>query len=196
MIDMEDIILVGFGGHAKSVADAAERSGKFRIIGYTDREEHLSAYPYLGTDDVLAEYYQKGYRNLVICVGYLGKGDLRERLYQRFHEAGFSFPAIIDPSAVISESAVIGEGSFIGKRAVVNADAVIGKMCIINTGAIIEHECEVGDFAHISVGTVLCGQVKIGKAAFVGANATVIQCREIRERSIVPAGAVFRKEEA
>ncbi len=30
---MEDIILVGFGGHAKSVADTIEQSGQFHIAG-------------------------------------------------------------------------------------------------------------------------------------------------------------------
>ncbi|WP_156032724.1 hypothetical protein [Selenomonas sp. FC4001] len=33
---MEDIVLVGFGGHAKSVADCIEREGKYHIAGYTD----------------------------------------------------------------------------------------------------------------------------------------------------------------
>ena len=34
---MEDIILVGFGGHAKSVADTIEQSGQFHIAAHTDR---------------------------------------------------------------------------------------------------------------------------------------------------------------
>ena len=66
-------------------------------------------------------------------------------------------------------------------------------MAIINTKALVEHECVVGDFAHIAVGAVLCGQVVVGEGAFVGANATVIQCREIGSNEIVPAGEVVRK---
>ena len=189
---MEDIILVGFGGHAKSVADCIERCGKYKIVGYTDSEERKSKYAYLGSDEVLSEYFKKGFCNVVICIGYLGKGTLREKLYSSLKEQGFSFPTIIDPSAIISESASIGEGTFVGKNAVINCDVEVGKMCIINTAAIIEHESCVGDFSHISVGTVLCGQVKVGKAAFVGANATVIQCQTVDERKIVPAGFTVR----
>lgn len=189
---MEEIILVGYGGHAKSMADAIERSGQFHIAGYTDSRERDCEYVYLGSDEELGIYQKKGILNLAICIGYLGRGSIRERLYRNLKRQGFSFPVIIDPSAVISERALIGEGAFIGKGAVINSEAEIGKMCIINTAAVIEHECQVGDFSHISVGAVLCGQVRIGKAAFVGANATIIQCQRIGERETVPAGMTIR----
>lgn len=189
---LEDIILVGFGGHARSVADSIERQGIYRIIGYTDLEKNKSLYTYLGEDDVLEEYYMRGVRNAVISIGYLGIGDIRKKLYLKLKRVGFHLPAIIDPSAVISGTAKIEEGAFIGKGAVVNAESKIGKAAIINTKAVVEHECEVGDFAHVAVAAILCGQVKVGNFAFIGANATVIQCREIQGRQIVPAGIVVR----
>ena len=189
---MDDIILVAFGGHAKSAADSIERGGRYNIIGYIDAEDKKCQYKYLGTDEVLQQYLDMGYDKLVICIGYLGKGEIRENLYKLLKKQGFSFPPIIDPSAIVSSSATVAEGTFIGKNVVVNAEAKIGKMCIINTAAVIEHECVVGDFSHISVGAVLCGQVTVGKAAFIGANATVIQCRTVEERKIIPAGHTER----
>ena len=32
----EKIVLIGFGGHAKSVIDSIEASGEYKIAGYTD----------------------------------------------------------------------------------------------------------------------------------------------------------------
>lgn len=189
---MEDIILIGFGGHAKSVADCIERQKKYRIVGYTELTELSSKYPYLGTDDVLKEYFIKGIKNVVICQGYLGKGNIRERIYGLVKEIGFALPVIVDPSSIVSESAVVGEGTFIGKGTIINAEANVGKMCIINTKALIEHECVVGDFSHVAVGATICGQVEIGERAFIGANATVIQCRKVGEGKVVPAGATVR----
>lgn len=189
---LEDIILVGYGGHAKSVADCIERQGKYRIIGYTDVGENKSLYTYLGKDDVLEEYYMKGVRNAAISIGYLGIGDIREKIYLKLKKLGFNLPVIIDPSAVVSRTARIEEGVFIGKGAIVNAESKIGKAAIINTKALVEHECEVGDFVHVAVAAILCGQVRVGNFAFIGANATVIQCREIQEGQIVPAGTVVR----
>lgn len=185
-----DIILVGYGGHAKSMADCIERGQQFHIVGYTDNEKVDAPYPYLGTDNVLEKYFQEGVTNVAVCIGYLGKGTLREELYQKLKAIGFQFPIITDPSAIISQSAAIGEGTFAGKGAIINAEASIGKMCIINSGAIVEHECVIEDFSHIAVGTVLCGEVRVGKAAFIGANATVIQGKNILPRQIVGAGAV------
>lgn len=189
---MEDIILVGFGGHGKSVADTIERGNQYKIYGYTDIKDHNNQYHYLGTDEVLPAMFAKGINNACICIGYLGKGNLREEISYCLKNIGFDLPVIIDPTAIVSKTASLGEGSFIGKRAVVNADASVGKYCIINTGAIIEHECKVGDFSHVAVGAVLCGQVTVGEAVLIGANATVIQCRVIESRRIIPAGMVVR----
>lgn len=189
---MEDIVLVGFGGHALSVADSIERLGKYRIAGYTDLFEHESKYQYLGIDDNLKSIFERGIKKAAIGIGYIGKGDIRHRIYEKIKEIGFELPVIADPSAIISESAVVGEGTFIGKNVIVNAESHVGKMVIINTNAVIEHECEVGDFTHVAVSAVLCGQVRIGEAAFIGANSTIIQCREVESHIIVPAGVIVR----
>lgn len=191
---MEELILIGYGGHAKSVADCIERTKKYQIIGYTDRKPQQSQYKYLGTDDVLEEYFIRGVKNAVVGIGYLGKGDIRKRLYQKLKEIGYCLPVIVDPSAIISKTAQIGEGTFIGKGVIVNAEAVVGKMAIINTMALVEHECVVGDYTHIAVAAVLCGQVKVGSSSFIGANATIIQTICIPENVVVPAGFVVRRK--
>ncbi len=188
---MEDLILVGYGGHAKSMADCIERQGKYRIIGYTDIKEHVSKYAYLGNDGVLKDFFKKGVKNAAICIGYLGKGRIRQNIYSELKAIGYTLPVIIDPSAVVSETAEIGEGTFVGKLAVVNTEAKIGKMAIVNTKALIEHECVVGEFTHIAVGAVLCGTVSVGSGCFVGANSTVLQNLSIGNDSIVAAGALI-----
>lgn len=190
---MEDIILVGYGGHARSMADCIERQHKYRIMGYTDVEKQSSQYKYLGTDDVLKDYFERGIKNAAVGIGYMGKGLLRAKLYEILKQIGYNLPTIVDPSAIISGDVQIGEGTFIGKGAVVNAGAKIGEMVIINTMALVEHDCIVGDFTHVAVAAVLCGQVKVGRAVFVGANATVLQCMNISSNVIIPAGETIRR---
>lgn len=192
---MEDIILVGFGGHAKSVIDSIESEGKYRIVGYTDFSANTDyrGYKWLGADEKLSYYYEKGIRNVVISVGYLGKGNVREKLYDLVKHIGYNLPVIIDPTAIISKNITIEEGTFIGKHAIINAGSKIGKMCIINSGVIIEHENVIEDFSHIAVGAVLCGNVKIGKCSFVGANATVIQDKVIGQNCIIGASEILKR---
>ena len=186
---MEDIILVGYGGHAKSVADSIEHGKKYRIAGYTDQQERAASYPYLGTDANLRQYYKNGISSVAICIGFLGTRDVRKKLYRELKDIGFHFPVIVDPSAVIAHDVVVGEGSFIGKNAVINTGAMIGEMCIINTGAIIEHNNRIGAYSHIAVGAVLCGRVQVGEHTFIGANATIIQEVQIGMNAVIGAGS-------
>ena len=187
---MEEIVLIGGGGHMQSVADAITSGEKYEIIGYTDLFDAHINLRYLGTDDILESIYAKGITCAAITVGYLGKSSLRDRLYDMVKQTRFRLPQIIDPSAVVSDSADIGEGVFVGKNAVVNAGAKIGKMCIINTGAIIEHNNQVGDYSHIAGGAVLCGDIHVGEHTLIGANATIIQGVKIGMNSIIGAGSI------
>lgn len=195
---MEDIILLGLGGHAHSVVDSIEQVGKYNIKGFLDTEDmwgkYFKNYRVLGTDDELQKYFDKGIRNAFVTIGYMGHGDVRNRLYRQIKDIGYAIPNIIDKTAIVSENSELEEGIFIGEKAVVNANAKIEKMCIINTGAIVEHDCTVGEFSHIAVGSVLCGGVSIGKQTLIGANATVIQEKKIENHCIIGAGMIIRKD--
>lgn len=188
---MEDIILIGFGGHAKSVIDSIEQGSLFRIIGYTDTQAQTDyrGYKYLGNDSILSDLYRQGVRKAFVAIGYLGTGTKRKKLYKYLTDIGYEIPAVIDDSSIIARDAVICKGAFIGKGAIVNSGAKIEKMAIINTGAIVEHDCTVGENSHISVGTVLCGNVVIGQESFVGAKSTVIQNLKIGNQVIIGAGS-------
>lgn len=195
---MEKIIILGKGGHAESLADIIEREKKYEIAGYVvnDISGNLEdeIYPVIGNDLELEQIFEDGIRNAAIGIGYLGKSDVRERLWDKLKAIGFSLPVICDPSAILARSVKFGEGTMVGKGAIVNANASVGKMCIINTGAIIEHDCEIEDFSHISVGSVLCGNARVGRASLVGANATIIQGKSIGSKCIIGAGVTIRKD--
>lgn len=189
---MDDIVLVGFGGHARSVADCIERAGLYHIVGYTDFEESFpdNGYKYLGTDDMLQKIYDNGTRKAVVTLGQIGTDCVRHKLYDLLKNIGFELPAIIDPSAIIAENVKITEGTFIGKGAVINSNVCIGKMSIINTGVLCEHDNIVGEFCHIAVRAVCSGAVHIGDNSFVGANSTIIQGVNIGKGTVIGAGSI------
>lgn len=194
---MEKIVILGNGGHAKSLVDIIEREKRYEIAGYVvnenDSDMSDAKYPRVGGDAQLAQIFQSGIKNAAVGVGYMGNSSLREKLWKQLKQIGFFLPVICDPSATLAGDVRIGEGSFIGKGSIVNTNASVGKMCIINTGAIIEHDCQIEDFSHISVGSVLCGNVQVGAASFVGANATVIQGISIGRNCMIGAGTAIRK---
>lgn len=195
---MEKIVLVGSGGHAKTIVDTIERAGYYQIAGFIDcgkiGREVYRGYRIIGHDEDMDAIFASGIHHAFIAIGFMGNSDLRGRLYHQFKLSGFSFPVITDPSAVIAKDTVIGEGTYIGRKAVVNVDAEIGMNCIVNTAAVIEHDGRVGDFSHVSVAGVLCGQVTVGKNAMIGANATVIQGITVGDGAIIGAGATVVKD--
>lgn len=194
---MEDIVLLGCGGHARSVTDSIEQSGRFHIAGFVDKNMD-SNFSYrnhkvIGNDDDLQKIYDSGIHYAFVSIAYLGKSDIRDRLYRRLKEIGYILPIIMDCSAVVAMDAQIEEGVFIGKNAVINSNALIGTMAIINTAAIVEHDCQIGRFCHIAVSSTLCGGSNIGSNTLIGANATIIQSVNIGKNCIIGAGSVVRK---
>lgn len=191
---MERIVLLGGGGHCKSMVDTICRQGLFEIAAIVDRPDRIGetvcGYPVRHTDDDLDSLFASGIRLAAVSVGGIGDFSLRERLYLRASRIGFRFPVICDPSAVISPFATIGAGVFIGKLCVVNAGADIQPMAIINTGAIVEHDCRIGAFAFLAPAATLSGNVTIGEHTHIGTGACVIQQVAIGAHTLIGAGSV------
>lgn len=189
------LLLIGGGGHCRSVMDSVKAAGEYDTFGVIDnRPDADGGAPVIGTDADIPRLMAEGWTDAVITVGSVGDTSVRRRLCAAAKKAGLHLPVIIDPTAVIADDAEIGEGTFIGKRAIVNTGSRIGACAIINSGAIVEHDCMIGDAAHISTGAVLCGQVRIGDGAHIGAGTTVRQCVRIGERTVVGIGSVVVKD--
>lgn len=195
---MRKLLLIGGGGHCLAVADSASRMGVWDKIGIIDnkRAEALAGFPVVGKDEDLAVLFAEGWQEAFVSLGSVKTEDvvLRELRYKTTKQIGFSFPAILDPTAVIATDAVIEDGVYVGKCAVVNSNAYIGECAIINTGAIIEHNCQVGEFCHISPGAVLCGHVCVGEGTHIGAGSVVRQELTIGRNVLIGMGSVVVKD--
>ena len=188
------ILLVGGGGHCKSVLDSLLSLNLFSEIGIVDPSpgdaKSLLGVPVVGSDEDLPSLFANGWTNAFITLGSVGNPSRRRDLYDTLLKIGFRLPVIADATAVVSRFAMVGEGSYIGNRAVVNPGATIGVCAIINTGAIVEHDCTIGDFAHISPGAVLCGSVTIGQNTHLGAGAVVRQQIAVGSNALIGIGSV------
>ena len=175
------LILVGGGGHCKSVIDVAESAG-YTILGILDRPEEVGKrvldYEVIGTDDEMAKY--KDQSEFVVTVGQIKSPALRIKLHQMLDNAGCQLATVISPLAHVSKYATIGEGTVVMHQATVNADAKVGKGCIINTFANIEHDVEIGDYCHISTGAMINGGADIAEGTFIGSQSVVNQGVKIK----------------
>lgn len=189
------LILIGGGGHCKSVIEVAESAG-YEIKGILDMpdevgKEVLPGHKVIGTDDEIPQYVEEC--EFVITVGFIKNPVLRIKLYNKVKAAGGRLATIIASTAHVSKYAELGEGTVIMHQAFVNAGAKIGDNCIINTFVNIEHDAVVGNQCHISTGTMVNGECKIGENCFIGSQSVCANCIEIASDIIVGAGSVVRK---
>lgn len=188
------MLLVGGGGHCRSVLDCLRRIGTYETFGIIDQEGtlHSSRFgvPITGSDADLPELFAGGWTSAVIALGSIGNPERRQALFERLKIIGFSLPPVVDPSALIGYEAIVKEGAFIGKGTVVNVGAQIGCCAIINTGAVVEHDCTIGNFVHVSPGCTLCGGVAVGENTHVGAGSVVRQQVQIGRNCLIGAGSV------
>lgn len=187
------ILLIGGGGHCKSVLDSLIKTGQYSEIGIIDRKENVGKrifnVPIIGTDEDLPRFFLNGFKEAFITIGSVGNPKSRTSLYQILEEIGFEIPNVVDLSAVLSDFIQIEKGVFIGKNAVINAGSFIHKGAIINTSAIIEHDCVIGEFSHIAPGSVICGEVKVGNHTHIGASSVVKQQLAIGANTIIGMGS-------
>lgn len=194
-MENKNLILVGGGGHCKSVIDVAESAG-YNILGILDMPEEVGKsvfdYKVIGTDDDIPQYVDKA--DFIITVGFIKDPAIRMRIFDRIKAAGGHLATIVASTARVSRYAEVGEGTVVMHQAFVNAGARIGRNCIINTFCNIEHDSQVGDQCHISTGTMVNGDCKIGERVFVGSQSVLVNGITIGDDIIVAAGSVVRKK--
>jgi sugar O-acyltransferase (sialic acid O-acetyltransferase NeuD family) len=169
------ILLIGGGGHCKSVIDVIEQEDKYTIAGIVDKKELIGRdvldYKIIACDDDLERLYYT-YKYVIITIGQIKSNDLRVKLLKKVENIGFKLPVITSPLAYVSKYAFIDKGTVIMHNVLINASAKIGKNCIINTKALIEHDAVVEDNCHISTGAIINGGVVVKENSFVGSNTT------------------------
>ncbi len=103
------LVLVGGGGHCKSVIEAAESAG-YSILGVLDMPEEVGkailSTKVIGTDDDIPAYVDKA--EFVITVGFIKNPVIRIKLYNKVKEAGGKLATVIASTAHVSRQAVLG----------------------------------------------------------------------------------------
>ena len=171
----QPLVILGGGGHALVVAEAAFLAGQ-PIAGFLDDNPaaplaailidlpHPFAAPVcLGP---LESLHQLAERHWIVALG-----DLKQRreLVRRIGQ----------------HRDLWGRA-----RAVVHARARVGAHAIINSGAIVEHDCVIEDNTHVAPGAALGGGVHVGCDTLVGIGARVLPQVKLGHGCVVGAGSV------
>ena len=106
---MKRLLIVGAGGHGRSVAEAVLDSGGYVVVGFLDDAflelKQVWDVPVLGKVAELAQW-----RGVADCAFVaFGNNVLRQRVTAGLRVAGFSLVTVRHPRTIVSPSAVIGD---------------------------------------------------------------------------------------
>ena len=175
---MKEITLTGGGTLARFIIDIISRNNDYKIIGYFDDVsgvlgKHIK---YLGA---INEAHHSPHKNTVIAIG---NPIFRQKTYMSLKKRGFSFPNVIDKTALISNLATIQDSLILGPFSTVLADSKLGKGCCLMSYVNINQNTEIGDFCLIGAGTTFGNNVFLGEASHIGMSKTL------------PLGSSYEKE--
>lgn len=187
------LLVVGAGGHGRSVAEAVLVGDVFQLAGFLDDAasdlRQVWDRPLFGRTTDIASC--RAYADVAIVA--IGNNRLREELCHRLSAAGFDLVTVIHPKAFVSPTAVIGAGSAIMAGAVVGTEAQLGAGVIVNSGAVVDHHCRVEDFGHLGVNAGMAGGSILGRGAWMQAGAVLGYGAKIDAWSILEPGHAVKK---
>lgn len=193
---MNDLVILGAGGHARVLLSALQLSG-YKVVGCLAEDVPDAHWPreveYLGPDSVLRSLEPERIK-LVNGIGGIGNNDKRQRVFERAKAVGFDFHTVVHPRALLADDVRLGEGVVVMMGAILQVGCVVGPNATVNTGAIIDHDCRIGAHAHIAPGVCLSGAVHVGDGAHIGTGAAVIQGIRIGVNALVAAGCVVVRD--
>ena len=188
---MKPLLLIGCGGHARSLIELTESTGEWQILGLVGLPEQVGScvlgYPVIGCDSDLPEL-REICPAAVLAIGQMPDSAPRARIAKQLEKFNFQCPVLVSPHAVISRYAQLGLGTTVCHGVIVNAGAIIGNHCIINSRALLEHDVQIGHYCHVSTGVLVNGGVQIGSDSFIGSGAIVREGLTLPPLTVIGAG--------
>ena len=194
-----EIIIIGSGGHAKVVKDLAEQLS-YKIIAVCDPNDanknnsYWKDIKFHKNESDLKKYDVKKV-HLANGIGHMPKNNSsRNKVFVLLTNMGFTFPALIHPSANVSKYTKLEDGVQVMAGSVIQPGCIIKENTIINTSCSIDHDCIIGSDVHIAPGSTLCGDINVGKNSFIGCGSSIIQSIVLKNDSFIKSGSVVTED--
>lgn len=201
---LENIIIIGIGGHAKVVHSIIKRiqgepNNIFFIDAYNKRFDFFLGEPVLGGLESGIEIPFSNCKVINAFGGDAYKGVLmRKTLDQKFaklvpQSLNYEYINVIDKSVISIDGLKIGKGNFVGFNAILGPSVEIKDKNIINNKVLIEHDCKIGSNNIISPGAIVLGAVTMGDEIFIGSGTIIRNGITIGDNAIIGMGSNITK---
>ena len=185
----EKLLLIGAGGLGRVTSEIARLTYDCAFVDDgVPVGTAVCDIPVIGTTADLDSLFGE-YQKLVVSIG---NNPLREQLYRRAAEIGYTFPNVIDASVYVSPYATMGSGCIILQRAVIQNGATVGDGVILNPGVEIHHDSIIGNWVLIYTNSVVRTLARVGDRAHIGSTLTISNRVVVEPDEFVPDGQTRR----
>lgn len=186
MNETKRTIIIGCGGHSRSVTDIILLNDPKTVLVYVDdnarKNEMLYGFKVLKELDI-------GENECFVALG-----DNARRKSKMMELCSKNIISVISVNAHIGFSATIGRGCFVGSFCHLGPETSIGEGTIVNTASVVEHEVQIGNYCHVGPNATISGRCKVGDLVFVGVGATIKDYVSVCSGVTVGAGATVVKD--
>lgn len=147
------LVILGAGGHGRTVADVAEQTGLFAPIVFLDDSAPQAAGKCTDFPAYIAEH--------TVFYPAFGDNQIRLQWQKRLTQSGAKLAKIVHPTAYISPKAKVCDGTVVLPYTIVNTETVVEGACIINCGAVVDHGCVVEAGCHIGPGAIVKAENRV-----------------------------------
>jgi len=178
------LLVVGAGGHAKVVIDAAEAAGHTiaGVVGTSSDAPEILGHPVVrSAEGVTADGFMIA----------IGDNATRARYFAEYAAAGLAPAIVVHPSVIVGTDVELGGGTFVAAGVIINTGARVGADTILNTGCTVDHDCVIGEHSHIGPQAALCGGVTLGEGVLLGVGSCASPSSSVGAWSVVGAGAAI-----
>ena len=194
------LAIYGAGGLGRVVLDMVNQiqtiKRRWERVCFVDdaledgQDKQIHGVPVLRFDTV-ASQYGPGECQFVIAVG---EPDIREKLFHKLKEYGYSLETLVHPSAIVSDSAVLCEGVVVLAMAYLDPDTFIDENTLIQPFSSIGHDTRIGKSAVCAPFAGIAGNVTVGDRTYIAMHAAVHEGKKVGSDTIIGMGSMVQRD--
>lgn len=198
---MKDLIIIGNGSFARLLHYYVTEYKEWKVAAFSVDKAYIGKGASICPDGInvvpfetLEKEFPPENYEVLLGIGYSKMNQVREDLFFRCKQKGYTVASFIHPSALISKGVEMDEGNIILEHSIIQPFVTLGKGNLIWHGVKVAHDDVIGNFTTLCQNTSIAGVTYVGDNCFLGNSCIVLNGLTIAKATLVGAGAIVKKD--
>jgi sugar O-acyltransferase (sialic acid O-acetyltransferase NeuD family) len=193
----KSLVIIGNTTNARLAKWFFENDSAYTVAAFSVDKKYIQDTTWLGLPVVpfeeLEHLYPPQEFDAFVAIGYTKMNKIREKMYYRTKEKGYSLPNYISSHCTFLAEDTIGDNNLILEDNTIQPYVKIGSNNVFWSGNHIGHDTVIHNHVTITSHVVVSGYCQIHNNCFLGVNATLHNEVTLARETLVAAGATIAK---